>query len=169
MGRARPHPEPEQVRSDHAFISQGMALGAGKGSWVLVVFLFPCSAQQLGSGWDFSIILHPSRLSLVSPVWLREGMSPPRGVPVVSWETSRNWRDRLDVLLMGACSLSQSVCVSIGLGQPQREVHVCMVRGKLEHFPPSPALCSGCLQRRQKIPCAQRCGPGMPPAPAEGP
>lgn len=70
MGRARPHPEPEQVRSDHAFISQGMALGAGKGSWVLVVFLFPCSAQQLGSGWDFSIILHPSRLSLVSPVWL---------------------------------------------------------------------------------------------------
>lgn len=60
-------------------------------------------------------------------------MNPPRGVPVGSWDSSRNWRDRLDVQLRGACSLSQFVCLSIAPGQPQCDVHVCMVRVKLEH------------------------------------
>lgn len=50
-----------------------------------------------------------------------------------SWDTSRNWRDRLDVQLRVACSLSQFVCLSTALGQPQGDVHVCMARGKLEH------------------------------------
>lgn len=157
-GKCQTHPEPEQVSAGHAprLLAAKNGTGGWKGPWVVVDFLFPCSAQQLGFGWDFSItLLHPIRLGA--------GHAPSQRCSSGILGTSRNWRDRLDVQLTGSRSLSQFVCLSTGLDRPQCEVHVCMVR---EHFPPSPALCSGCLQRRQKIPCAQGCGPGMPSAPA---